>query len=286
MGALAATGNYFYRDESYGARLNVDHVPYDGYLGSSINTIDYLRKVLDDGSSGIDLPAAVILETVQGEGGINVASNQWLQELERLCREYDILLIIDDIQVGNGRTGPFFSFEHADITPDIVCLSKAIGGGLPMAIVLMRPELDQWQPGEHTGTFRGNNLAFIAATELLSYWENDDLTHAVNYKSAIIEENLKEIARNYEALDIKVRGKGMVWGLEIPRTGFVSELSNKAFENNLLAETCGSVGQVLKLLPPLIIDEELLRRGLGILSKSIEILWEEKQATLSNGYFV
>ncbi len=280
MGSLAVTGNYFYRDESYGSRMNVDHMPYDGYFGENVNTIEYLKKYLDDPGSGIDLPSAIIVETVQGEGGINVASPEWLMELQNLCREYDILLIVDDIQVGNGRTGQFFSFEESGITPDMVCLSKSIGAGLPFALLLMRPELDQWQPGEHTGTFRGNNLAFVAATEILSYWENEDLPLSIEYKAGIIKEHLDAIVKKYPDLEIQVRGRGMVWGLEIPRTGFVGELSSKAFENHLIIETCGSKNQVLKLLPPLIIEEELLVRGLEKLEKSIECLWKEKQESL------
>jgi diaminobutyrate-2-oxoglutarate transaminase len=192
-----------------------------------------------------------------------------------------MLLIIDDIQVGNGRTGRFFSFEEAGITPDIVCLSKAIGGGLPLALVLMRPELDQWQPGEHTGTFRGNNLAFVAATELLAYWENDDLSESVQYKANIIQDHLNQIVAENPQLNIEARGRGMVWGLDIPRTGFADELSKRAFENNLLAETCGADGQVLKLLPPLIIEEGLLKQGLDVLKQSVSSLWEEKQAARS-----
>jgi len=281
MGALAATGNYFYRDESYGSRMNVDHIPYDGYFGENVNTIEYLKKYLDDPGSGIDLPSAIIVETIQGEGGINVASPEWLQELQSLCREYDILLIVDDIQVGNGRTGQFFSFEESGITPDMVCLSKSIGGGLPFALLLMRPELDQWQPGEHTGTFRGNNLAFVAATEMMSYWENEDLSLSIEYKAGIIQEHLDAIVKKYPELEIQARGRGMVWGLEIPRTGFVGELSTKAFENQLIIETCGSKNHVLKLLPPLIIEEELLIRGLEKLEKSIDCLWKEKQESLS-----
>ncbi|MEX0707395.1 MAG: diaminobutyrate--2-oxoglutarate transaminase, partial [Woeseia sp.] len=186
MGALAVTGNYFYRDESYGARNNAAFMPFDGYFGPDVDTISYLRRFLEDGSSGVDIPAAVIVETVQGEGGINVASIEWLQDLAALCREFDILLIIDDIQVGNGRTGTFFSFERADLYPDMVTVSKSLGGGLPLAILLMRPELDQWRPGEHTGTFRGNNLGFVAATEALKYWENDDLAQAVTHKGEIM----------------------------------------------------------------------------------------------------
>jgi diaminobutyrate-2-oxoglutarate transaminase len=269
MGALAVTGNDFYRDESYGARNNADSVPFDGYFGPDVNTIDYLRKFLEDGSSGIDLPAAIIVETVQGEGGINVASFKWLKELEELCHEYDILLIIDDIQVGNGRTGTFFSFEEAGIKPDMVCMSKSIGGGLPMAILLMRPELDQWQPGEHTGTFRGNNLAFVAATQALTYWENEDFAESIKYKGKIMEEELTKIAEKYPQLEIELRGRGMVWGLDIGRGGFAGDVSKEAFDNNLIIELAGADDSVVKFLPALTIEEETLREGMAIIDKAI-----------------
>ena len=278
MGALAVTGNDFYRDESYGARNNADSVPFDGYFGPDVNTIDYLRKFLEDGSSGIDLPAAIIVETVQGEGGINVASIKWLQELEALCREFDILLIVDDIQVGNGRTGTFFSFERAGIKPDMVCLSKSIGGGLPMAVLLMRPELDQWQPGEHTGTFRGNNLAFVAAAQALSYWDNEDFAEAVKYKGQIMEEELSKIVAKYPQLDIELRGIGMVWGLDIPRPGFAGDVSREAFDNKLIIELAGADDNVVKFLPALTIDEETLREGLAIIDKAIGDLLERSDA--------
>jgi diaminobutyrate-2-oxoglutarate transaminase len=283
MGALAVTGNDFYRDESYGARNNADSVPFDGYFGPDVNTIDYLRKFLEDGSSGIDLPAAIIVETVQGEGGINVASIKWLQELEALCREYDILLIIDDIQVGNGRTGTFFSFEEAGIKPDMVCMSKSIGGGLPMAILLMRPELDQWQPGEHTGTFRGNNLAFVAATQALTYWENDDFAESIKYKGKIMEEELSKIAEKYPQLDIELRGRGMVWGLDIPRGGFAGEVSKEAFDNKLIIELAGADDDVVKFLPALTIEEETLREGMAIIDKAIGAVLERSDLARKGG---
>jgi diaminobutyrate-2-oxoglutarate transaminase len=283
MGALAVTGNDFYRDESYGARNNADSVPFDGYFGPDVNTIDYLRKFLEDGSSGIDLPAAIIVETVQGEGGINVASMTWLQELEALCREFDILLIIDDIQVGNGRTGTFFSFEEAGIKPDMVCMSKSIGGGLPMAILLMRPELDQWQPGEHTGTFRGNNLAFVAATQALSYWDNDDFAESVKYKGKIMEEELGKIVDKYPQLEIELRGRGMVWGLDIPRSGFAGEVSKEAFDNKLIIELAGADDNVVKFLPALTIDEETLREGLALIDKAIEAILERSDLARKGG---
>lgn len=281
MGSLAITGNDYYRDEHYGARMNADSVPFDGYFGKDINTIDYLRKMIDDKSSGIDLPAAIIVETVQGEGGINVASNEWLRELERLCRDYDILLIIDDIQVGNGRTGKFFSFEESGIRPDMITLSKSIGGGLPMAIVLMRPELDQWKPGEHTGTFRGNNLAFIAATKLLeTYWSSNDFEKIVEDKGEFLKEELYKLRDKYHELGIEVRGRGMVWGIDFGRNDFASRVSQKAFLNKLIIETAGPEDNVLKLLPSLNIDEEILLKGLEIIDASIQQALDDKQRML------
>lgn len=275
MGSLAITGNDYYRDEHYGARANADSMPFDGYLGTEVNTIEYLRKFIADKSSGVDLPAAIVVETVQGEGGINVASIEWLQQLEQLCREYDILLIIDDIQMGNGRTGHFFSFERAGIKPDMVTLSKSIGGGLPMALVLMRPELDQWKPGEHTGTFRGNNLAFVAATEALAYWENSDFAEGVAYKGRIMEELLQGVVEKYPALEIELRGTGMVWGLDFAaRPGFAAEISREAFGNNLVIELAGAHDNVVKFLPALTIDEETLREGIAIVDQAIANLHE------------
>lgn len=279
LGALAVTGNYFYKDESYGSRSNTAFMPYDGFLGEGVDTIDYMRRFLSDGSSGVDLPAAVIVETVQGEGGINVASVEWLQRLQALCREYDILLIIDDIQVGNGRTGTFFSFERAGIYPDMVTLSKSIGGGNPMALLLMRPELDHWQPGEHTGTFRGNNLAFIAATEALAYWDNDDLARAVTYKGDIMRTELERIIERFPELDARLRGLGMVYGLELPQPGVAGEASTECFERGLIIETAGADDQVLKFLPSLLIEEEHLREGLQIVEDSLAALVERRQRT-------
>ncbi|HSR62695.1 MAG TPA: diaminobutyrate--2-oxoglutarate transaminase [Gammaproteobacteria bacterium] len=280
MGSLAVTGNNFYKDESYGMRGNVDHMPYDGYFGPEVNTVEYLRRYLEDKSSGIDLPAAIILETIQAEGGVNVASVKWLRELEHLCREFDILLIIDDIQVGNGRTGTFFSFEEAGISPDMITLSKSIGGGLPLALLLMRPELDQWKPGEHTGTFRGNNLAFVAATESFSYWEDDNLSNAVEYKGEIIRETLEGIVKKYPELQAEVRGRGMIYGLDIPQLGFTDHLTTAVFEEGLVIETSGADDEVLKILPPLVIEEEILKEGLKIIEKGVDKVMERREESL------
>jgi diaminobutyrate-2-oxoglutarate transaminase len=277
MGSLAVTGNSFYRDESYGVRVNSAFVPYDGYFGDGVNTIDYLRRLLEDQSSGVDLPAAIIVETVQGEGGIHVASIEWLQELEALCREFDILLIIDDIQMGNGRTGTFFSFERAGITPDMVTLSKSIGGGLPMSILLMRPELDQWQPGEHTGTFRGNNLAFVASTKLLEYWDTPDFAEGVAQKSRLLQEGLEKIVADHPDAEGSLRGVGMVWGIEFPDATFAGDLSEECFANGLVIETAGANGQVIKFLPSLTIGEEVITEGLAIIDAAMTVVNEKRK---------
>jgi diaminobutyrate-2-oxoglutarate transaminase len=278
MGSLAITGNSFYRDESYGVRHNSAFVPYDGYFGQDVNTIDYLRRFLMDQSSGIDLPAAIIVETVQGEGGIHVASDAWLRELESLCREFDILLVVDDIQMGNGRTGTFFSFERAGITPDMVTVSKSIGAGLPLSLLLMRPELDQWKPGEHTGTFRGNNLAFVAATKALEYWDTPDFAEGVRHKGEIFREGLQAIVDKHPAISGELRGVGMVWGIEFADTGFAGAVSEEAFKHGLVIETAGANGQVLKFLPALTMDEAIITEGLSIIEKSIEAVLEKRKS--------
>lgn len=286
QGSLAVTGNNEYRDESYISRTNATFMPFDGYFGD-MNTLTYFRKFLEDGSSGVDLPAAVILETIQGEGGINVASKEWLQELEAICREFDILLIIDDIQVGNGRSGEFFSFEFAGINPDMVTLSKSIGGGLPMALLLFKPHLDQWKPGEHTGTFRGNNLAFVASKVSLDhYWQNDNISKAVFYKEIILKEALEKIALKYkDDYEIEIRGRGLVYGFEIKNDkSMASDISAFAFQEQLIIETCGSENQVVKFLPPLLIDEELLVEGLKRFENALDRLVQERKNNLSGEF--
>lgn len=270
MGSTAITGNKQYRHESYVNRANASFMPYDGYLGAGVNTIDYLRKALTDNSSGLDLPAAVIVETIQAEGGVNVASFEWLRQLQQVCRDFDILLIIDDIQVGNGRSGDFFSFEAAGISPDMITLSKSIGGGLPMAILLLKPELDQWQPGEHTGTFRGNNLAFVASAAALSnYWQTGEFSQAIKHKSSILKDELEKTAQEFPSLQANVRGRGLIYGLEIPADGLAKKVSQNAFAQGLVIELAGARNQVVKFLPPLTIDEATLHKGIEIVNEAI-----------------
>jgi diaminobutyrate-2-oxoglutarate transaminase len=271
-GALALTGNRHFRTAAFLTQINATFMPYDGYLGDGCDTLDYLQRVLADNSSGTDIPAAVIVETIQAEGGVNVARAEWLQKLERVCREFDILLIVDDIQVGNGRTGTYFSFEDAGIHPDLVVLSKAIGGiGLPMSLVLIRPELDQWKPAEHTGTFRGNNLAFVAATAAFKeYWCDGDFTRQIRERENLLKSALTGLQQRYDTLGLKVRGRGLIYGLEMPAAAMAKAVSRTAFARGLIIELAGSEDQVVKFLPPLTIEQEVLERGISIVQNAIE----------------
>ncbi len=277
-GSLAATANRKFRKAAGMALSNTTFMPYDGYFGPDVNTIDYLERMLADPSSGLDLPAAVIVETVQGEGGVNVASQRWLRELERVCRQYDMLLIIDDIQVGCGRTGAFFSFESAGISPDIVTLSKSLSGfGLPMSLVLFKPELDIWEPGAHSGTFRGNNLAFVTAAQAIeTYWTDEAFQNNVYAKEVIVRDWLENLAHSYCDSGLSVRGRGLIQGLVTPAgSELASRIARRAFENGLVIETSGANDEVLKVLPALTIPGEQLEHGLEILERATaEVLAE------------
>ena len=268
--SLAATANAKYRDAAGAPLDNTTFMPYDGYLGKGVDTIDYLERMVADRSSGMDHPAAVIVETVQGEGGVNVASFAWLRALEQVCRRHDMLLIVDDIQMGCGRTGCFFSFEEAGISPDIVTLSKSISAyGLPMALVLLKPEIDVWKPGAHNGTFRGNNLAFVTArAALMHYWSDDAFQEGVRRKGVIMRNWLEHIAADYPSGEFAVRGRGMIQGLASADPALADCIAKRCFENGLVIETSGA-DDVLKLMPALTIDEKLLCQGLDIVEDSV-----------------
>lgn len=267
LGALAVTGNEVNRRGAGQLLPNVSRMPFDGYMGGELDSLGYLEAVLEDGSSGIPKPAAVILETVQAEGGVNPCSMDWLKRLAELVKRHGILLIVDDIQVGCGRTGPFFSFEETGIEPDMICLSKSLSGyGLPFAVVLLKPEHDQWLPGEHNGTFRGHNLAFVTATEALDFWRDDEITREVRRKEQIVTEHLDRIAEATGAVDR--RGRGLIQGLEWTESETAGKVAHEAFARGLVVETAGFDGQVVKLLPALNIPDEDLEQGLSILEES------------------
>jgi diaminobutyrate-2-oxoglutarate transaminase len=272
LGALSATGNSHHRDAA-GVSLNGIHrMPFDGYLGDGIDTTEYLDKVLSDSSSGINSPAAVLLETVQGEGGVNVASIEWLQNLEKVCRKHGLLLIVDDIQAGCGRTGTFFSFEEAGIKPDIITMSKSLSGyGLPFAVVLMKPELDQWKPGEHNGTFRGNNLAFVTAKHAIDhFWSDDKFSNEVKAKGDYVKAQLTDIVAQYGEGNFTIKGRGMFQGINCVNGEIAAKITKHAFQKGLIIETSGADDQIVKLFCPLTITQENLEKGIDIIRASIK----------------
>ncbi|CAL9567591.1 Diaminobutyrate--2-oxoglutarate transaminase [Streptomyces sp. enrichment culture] len=272
LGALAVTGNAFKRA---GAGVPLVHgvpMPFDNYLDGKVEDFLWFERLLQDRGSGLSRPAAVIVETVQGEGGINVARAEWLRALAGLCRRWDMLLIVDDIQMGCGRTGGFFSFEEAGITPDIITLSKSISGyGLPMALTLFRPELDVWEPGEHNGTFRGNNPAFVTATAALdTYWADRQMEKQTLARGEQVEAALCEIAREHRRSGAGYRGRGLAWGLTFTDAGRAARVCARAFELGLLVETSGPESEVVKLLPPLTATPDELDEGLRTLARAVD----------------
>jgi len=272
LGSLAATGNSHHRGAAGVSLSGVSRMPYENYLGDNIDTTAYLDKVLSDSSSGIDKPAAVIVETVQGEGGINAASNEWLKSLEAVCRKHDVLLIVDDIQAGCGRTGTYFSFEEAGIKPDMVTLSKSLGGyGTPFAVVLFRPELDQWKPGEHNGTFRGNNFAFVTAKAAIDeYWSDDIFSKDIMRKGRYVAKRLQGIADQYGEGNFTTRGRGMFQGINCVDGELAGKITHNAFKNGLIIETSGADDQVIKILCPLVTSDENLAKGIDILEQAVK----------------
>lgn len=281
QGAVAVTANSYYKNAVGMPLPGVQFMPYDGYLGD-FNTLNYFEKALNDGSSGLGKPAAVIVECIQGEGGLNVASAEWMRGLQTLCRRHDMLLIVDDIQAGCGRSGTFFSFEEFDIQPDIITLSKSLGGyGLPMAIVLLKAKLDTWKPGEHNGTFRGNNHAFITARQALeTYWSDSQFSDQIQQKSSLLRKRLKSIQAHH-GKDVRHKGRGIMQGLEFANGEIASSITEQAFQQGLVIETSGSDGQVVKILAPLTIEESTLEQGLSILENCIDSVMNSSVAKAS-----
>ena len=270
LGALSVTGGRFYRHPAYTQTADVTFMPYDGYFGPTVDTLAQLRRLLQDGWSGLDLPAGVLVELVQAEGGVNIPSPAWVQGLAALCREFGMLLIVDDIQMGNGRTGTFFSFESHELVPDVVLLSKSIGGGLPLSVLLMKPELDQWQPGQHNGTFRANNLALVAATAALRHWETPAFSADIRRKGQLLAEALSALVARHQALDLVTRGVGLLHCVEFVDPALARAVARAAFDNGLVIELCGARGAVLKCMPPLVISDAELLEGAALIEKSVQ----------------
>ncbi|MGA5605986.1 diaminobutyrate--2-oxoglutarate transaminase [Streptomyces griseoincarnatus] len=271
LGSLAVTGNAFKRAGAGIPLVHATPMPYDEWPDGEGSAFRWFDRLLEGEGSGLNAPAAVIVETVQGEGGINVARSEWLRGLAELCRRRDMLLIVDDIQMGCGRTGGFFSFEEAGIVPDIVTLSKSVSGyGLPMALTLLRPELDVWQPGEHNGTFRGFNPAFVtAAAALEEYWRDGRLQKQTLARGEQMQQGLAALAASRPAVASEVRGRGLAWGMEFADRSRAAAVCARAFELGLLLETSGPRDEVVKLFPALTIDEQELEEGLALFASAV-----------------
>ena len=285
LGALSATANQYFRNAA-GVPLN--HVKHFAFgcdkacpgcdLGCGMKSIKQLQAIYADSSSGIAPPAAFLLETIQAEGGVKVASKEWLQALETLAKEVGALLIVDDIQVGVGRTGSFFSFDDLGIDPDIICLAKGIGGmGTPMAMNLVKPELDKhWSPGEHTGTFRGQDISFVAGDQALTYFDDDVLMKEVRENGHLMAEAIAPLAARYS--DVNITGKGMILGLDVGNGDRAKAIVNQCFDAGLMIASCSTGGRVVKLIPPLTIPEADLQTGLDILVKVTEKVMQMEEA--------
>lgn len=249
---------------------NVTHIPAP-YMFPELDVIRYMQRLLEDDHSGIPKPAALVMETVQAEGGVYPFSPEFLKDCRKFCDDNGILLIVDDIQAGCGRTGSFFSFERGGIQPDLVTLSKSIGGiGMPISLLLIKPDRDIWKPAEHNGTFRGNQLAFVAGKAALDYFTEHHLDEEVGRKSVLIEEFIR---RKILPLDqrLSLRGIGMIWGIDCEKLGggeFSRRVTDICFRNGLVIERSGRESCVVKLMPALVIEDEILEKGLNILKNA------------------
>lgn len=269
LGAMSVSANLNNKTRAGIELTSTAAVPFCG----EANSLEVLMRYLSADKRSADYPAAIIFETIQAEGGINLADKQWLQTVANLAKQAGVLLIVDDIQVGCGRTGQFFSFEDSGIVPDIVCLSKSLSGyGLPMSVNLIKPEYDDWAPGEHTGTFRGNNHAFVTASAALDcYWRQVEFSESLQNNAADFKKALDALMMKIQPLseNVTLRGRGFVYGIDLNQEVLAVKARTAAFDKGLIVETCGKNDTVLKLLPPLIITPDDLAAGLIILEQAL-----------------
>jgi diaminobutyrate-2-oxoglutarate transaminase len=268
MGALAATGNGYHRGGAAMDTSGVTRMPFDGYA-EGVDSAALLDQMLSDASGGIDAPAAIMFEPIQGEGGLNAASPEWVRAIAAAAKKHGALLIVDDIQAGCGRAGTFFSFEEMGVMPDIVTLAKSVSGfGLPMAIALVRPEHDVFGPAEHNGTFRGNTHAFVTARVAIEkFWADDAFARELVEKANLITDSLGEVADMVPGAFLK--GRGLMQGVDVGSGDLAGAICARAFENGLVIETSGNEDQVVKVLAPLTTPVETFREGFAILLDAV-----------------
>ncbi|AEA67880.1 aspartate aminotransferase family protein [Pseudomonas brassicacearum] len=264
--------------------------PYDyrcpfglgGVEGVKAN-LHYLENLLNDPEAGVQLPAAVIVEVVQGEGGVIPADLDWIRGLRRITEQAGVALIVDEIQSGFGRTGKMFAFEHAGIIPDVVVLSKAIGGSLPLAVVVYRDWLDTWLPGAHAGTFRGNQMAMAAGSAVMRYLQEHDLPAHAAAMGERLSEHLRILQRDFPQLG-DIRGRGLMLGVELVdpagkpdalghppvHARLAPQLQRECLKRGLILELGGRQGGVVRFLPPLIITKAEIDRVAEIFGRALQ----------------
>jgi 2,4-diaminobutyrate 4-transaminase len=288
--AMALTGNVANKGPVANTMPGVHFFPYPtGGVPDGVDPATWdstcaalLERALTDPNGGIPLPAAVIMEMVQGEGGVNPATREFAQRVRKLTRDLGIPLIVDEVQTGCGRTGTWFAFEQYDIEPDIIVASKALSGmGLPISIILYREDLDVWAPGAHTGTFRGNQLAFAAGAKAVEMVRRDNLLGNVRARGAQVARALEPLATHPAVRE--VRGKGLMWGIELDAPGdgrtagqLAEAVQERALRAGLILELGGRDDSVVRMLPPLNVTAEVLDTALNILAKAIEDAYREQ----------
>lgn len=286
QGSLALTGNLGAKNAVPNLMPGVQFLPYPheyrcplglgGEAGVDALTY-YFENFIEDVESGVVKPAAVILEAIQGEGGVVVGPTKWLRKIREVTEKHGILMIADEVQAGFCRSGKMFAFQHAGIEPDIVVMSKAVGGSLPLAVLAIKKKFDAWQPAGHTGTFRGNQLAMATGYASLRIMREQDLAGNAQARGDFIRSELNRLAQEFPCIG-NVRGRGLMIGIEIvderrpaDRMGslpadavLAAEIQKACFNNKLLLERGGRNGTVVRLLAPLIITqqecEELIKR--------------------------
>ncbi|MEU3315070.1 diaminobutyrate--2-oxoglutarate transaminase family protein [Streptomyces sp. NPDC006662] len=222
----------------------------------------WTESLLDDPKGGVPAPAGMLVEPVQGEGGVHPAPDDWLRRMREITETRGIPLIADEVQTGVGRTGAFWGVDHAGVVPDVMVLSKAIGGSLPLAVIVYRSELDVWEPGAHAGTFRGNQLAMAAGTATLAYVRRNGLARRAAELGGRMLTALRGLAADQPCVG-DVRGRGLMLGVEIvdPDTGApaparAAAIRQACLDRGLIVELGGRHGAVVRLLPPLTLTDE------------------------------
>lgn len=280
-GALSLSSGLGFKEDFLPLIPEVHFIPY-AYcyrcaFGKKPETCDmhcakYLEHILEDPHSGVGKPAAVIVEAVQGEGGSIVPPDRFIPQIREICSKYDILMIVDEIQAGFCRTGKMFSFEHTGIVPDIITMSKALGGaGFPISCVAYREELDTWPPGKHIGTFRGNVLAYAAGGAALNFMVENGLAEHTLKLGQLMLSWLKDIEKGSKIVG-EARGKGLMLGIELvkdkatkePAPELTRKVRTFCHRHGLLIEIGGHYSNVARFLPPLILTEELALKGIEI----------------------